>query len=87
MTVATTGHTRTFFIEGAPSNMLTANYWSMSGLRLLLPDYVDRDLHSRNRSMVVNRAEDASRLDGHHTHSKFAPCHALDLRAKVNRSK
>jgi len=37
--------------------------------------------------VVVNRAEDASRLDGHHTHSKLAPCHALDLRAKVNRCK
>jgi hypothetical protein len=37
--------------------------------------------------MVVNRAEDASRLDGHHTHSKLTPCHALDLRAKVNRCK
>src|SRR4029453_9617416 len=37
--------------------------------------------------MVVNRAEGASRLDGHHTHSKLAPCHALDLRAKVNRCK
>src|SRR5512132_296253 len=103
----------------------------MSGLSLLLPDYIDRDLHRRNRSfvlkpvcgvpilgrahsrpivrsdsismvsdrslqyvddawsvfMVVNRAEDASRLDGHHTHSKLAPCHALDLRAKVNRCK
>src|SRR5512142_2609061 len=100
----------------------------MSGLSLLLPDYIDRDLHCRNRSsvlkpvyrvsilgpahsrsivrsdsvsmvsdrslqyvdgawsvsMVVNRAEDASRLDGHHTHSKLAACHALDLRAKVN---
>src|SRR5512139_2350352 len=103
----------------------------MSGLSLLLPDYIDRDLHCRNRSsvlkpvggvpifgpahsrpivrsdsismvsdrsfqyvdgawpvfMVVNRAEDASRLDRHHTHSKLAPCHALDLRAKVNRCK
>src|SRR5512141_601351 len=103
----------------------------MSGLSLLLPDYIDRDLHRRNRSsvlkpvcgvpilgpthsrpigrgysismvsdrslqyvdgtrslfMVVNRAEDATRLDGHHTHSKLAPCHALDLRAKVNRCK
>src|SRR5919205_2836371 len=103
----------------------------MSGLSSLLPDYIDRDLHRRNRSsvlkpvcgvhilgpahsrpivlsdsismvsdrslqyvddawsvlMVVNRAEDASRLDGHHTHSKLAPCHALDLRAKVNRCK
>src|SRR5512132_973352 len=103
----------------------------MSGLSLLLPDYIDRDLHCRNRSsvlkpvcgvpilgpahsrpivrsdsismvsdrslqyvdgawsvfMVVNGAEDASRLDGHHTHSKLAPCHALDLRAKVNRCK
>jgi hypothetical protein len=37
--------------------------------------------------MVVHRAEDASRLDGHHPHSKLAPCHALDLRAKVNRCK
>ena len=32
--------------------------------------------------VVVNRAEDAARLDGHHPHSKLAPCHALDLRAK-----
>jgi hypothetical protein len=37
--------------------------------------------------MVVNRAEDAARLDGHHTHSKLAPCHALDLWAKINRGK
>ena len=103
----------------------------MSGLSSLLPDYVDRDLHGRNRSsvlkpvggvpilgpahsrsivrgdaiamvgdrslqyvdgawsafMVVNRAEDAARLDGHHTHSQLAPCHALDLRAQVNRCK
>jgi len=35
--------------------------------------------------MVVNRAEDGSRLEGHHAQSKFAPCHALDLGAKVNR--
>src|SRR6185369_2854409 len=103
----------------------------MSGLSSLWPDYIDRDLHRRNRSsvlkpvcgvpilgpahswpivgsasismvsdrslqyvdgagsvfMVVNRAKDASRLDGHHTHSKLAPCHALDLRTKVNRCK
>src|SRR6266567_950012 len=103
----------------------------MSGRSLLLPDYVDRDLHRRNRSfvlkpvsgvpilgpadsrtvvlsdsismvsdrslqyvddawsvfMVVNRTEDASSLDGHLTDSKLAPCHALDLRAKVNRCK
>src|SRR5512138_623786 len=103
----------------------------MSGLRLLLPDDIDRNLHCRNRSsvlkpmcgvpilgpahsrpivrsdsitmvgdrslqyvdgawsvsMVVNRAEDASRVDGHHTHSKLAPCHALDLGAEVNRCK
>src|SRR5512139_2495314 len=100
----------------------------MSGLSSLLPDYIDRDLHRRNRSsvlkpvcgvpilgpahsrsvvrsdsismvsdrslqyvdcawsvlMVVNRAENTSRLDGYHTHSKLAPCHALDLWAKVN---
>src|SRR5512139_2446688 len=37
--------------------------------------------------MVVNRAEDTSGLDGHHTHSKLAPCHALDLRSKVDRCK
>src|SRR5580765_3856460 len=37
--------------------------------------------------VVVNRAEDASGLDGHHTHSKLAPCHALDLETKVNRCK
>src|SRR5215217_3668128 len=103
----------------------------MSGLSLLLPNYIDRDLHRRNRSsvlkpvcgvpilgpahsrpivrsdsismvsdltlqyvddawsvfMVVNRAEDAARLDGHGTHAKLAPCHARDLRAKVNRCK
>src|SRR5512139_2809858 len=103
----------------------------MQGLSSLLPDYIDRDLHRRNRSsvlkpvcgvsilrpahsrsivrsdsismvsdrslqyvdgawsvfMVVNRTQDASRLDGHHTHSKLAPCHALDLRAKVHRCK
>ena len=102
--------------------------WQLSGLRLRLPDDIDRDLHRRDRSsvlkpvggapilgpahsrpmvrsdavsmvgdrsfqdvddawsvlMVVDRAEDASGLDGHHTHSKLAPCHALDLRAKVN---
>jgi len=101
------------------------------GPGLLLPDYINRDLHRRNRSsvlkpvcgvpilgpahprpigrsdsismvsdrslqdeddawsvfMVVHRAEDASRLDGHHPHSKLAPCHALDLRAKGNRCK
>src|SRR5512139_1770117 len=103
----------------------------MSGLSLLLADYIDRDLHRRNRSsvpkpvwgvpilgpahswpivrsdsislvsdrslqyvddawsvfMVVQRAEDAFRLDGHQTHSKLAPCHALDLGAKVDRCK
>src|SRR5574342_1219650 len=103
----------------------------MSSLSSLLPDYIDRYLHRRNRSpvlkpvcgvpilgpahsrpivrsdsismvsdrslqyvdcawsvfMVVNRSEDASRLDGHHPHSKLAPCHALDLRAEVNRCK
>src|SRR5574340_1060977 len=103
----------------------------MSNLSLLLPDNIDRELHGRNRScvlepvcgvpilgpaqprpivrsdsismvsdrslqyvdgawsafMVVNRPEDASRLEGHHTHSKLAPCHALDLRAKVHRCK
>jgi len=37
--------------------------------------------------MVVNRAEDAARLDGHQTHTKLAPCHALDLRAQVDRRK
>ena len=35
--------------------------------------------------MIVNRPEDTSRLDGHHAHSKLAPRHALDLRAKVDR--
>src|SRR5919112_5140797 len=101
----------------------------MSGPSLLLPDYIDRDLHRRNRPpvlkpvcgvpilgpahsrpvvrsdsipmvgdrplqyvddarsafMVVNRAEDASGLDGHHTHPELAPRHALDLGAEVNR--
>ncbi len=41
--------------------------------------------HARPVFMVVNRAEDASRFDGHHAHSKLAPCHALDFRAKVKR--
>src|SRR5438046_6584890 len=103
----------------------------MSGVSLVLPDYVDRDLHRRNRSsvlepvygvpilgpahsrpivrrdsismigyrsfqyvdgarsafVVVKRAEDASRLDGHHTHAKLPARHALDLRAKVNSCK
>jgi hypothetical protein len=35
--------------------------------------------------MVVKWAEDASRFDGHHTHTKLAPCHALDFKAKVKR--
>jgi hypothetical protein len=33
--------------------------------------------------MVVNWAEDASGIDGHHPHAKLAPFHALDLRAEV----
>jgi hypothetical protein len=37
--------------------------------------------------VVVNRAEDAARLDGHQTHSQLATCHARDLGAKVNRRK
>lgn len=37
--------------------------------------------------MVMNRAEDASWFDSHHTHPKLAPCHALNFRAKVNRCK
>jgi hypothetical protein len=37
--------------------------------------------------MVVERAENASRLDGHHAHAKVATCHALDLKAKVNAGK
>ena len=101
----------------------------MSGLSLLLPDYIDGDFHRRNRSsvlkpvcgvpilrpaysrpivrrdsismvgdgsleyvnharpvfMVVDWAEDGSRIEGEHTHSELAPCHALDLRAKVER--
>ncbi len=39
---------------------------------------------TRSVFVVMNRAEDASRLDSYHTHSKLTPCHALDLRAKVN---
>src|SRR5271169_2546111 len=37
--------------------------------------------------MVVNRAEDGSRLEDENTHSKLTPCHPLDLRAKVNSCK
>lgn len=37
--------------------------------------------------VVVNRAEDAAGLDGHHAHAKFAPGHALDLRSQVDRRK
>src|SRR5512141_3011947 len=44
--------------------------------------YVD---HARPVFMVVDRAEDPSRFDSHHSHSKLAPCHALDFRAKVKR--
>jgi hypothetical protein len=43
--------------------------------------YVD---DSRPVSMIVKRAEHASRFDGHSRHSKLTPCLALDLRAKVN---
>src|SRR5437588_11656450 len=94
---------------------------------LRLPDDIDRDLHRRGRSsvlepvcgvavlgpaqsrpivrrdsvamvgdrslqdvngawsalVVVNRAEDASRLEGHLTHSKLTPRHALDLRTEI----
>jgi hypothetical protein len=35
----------------------------------------------------VHRAVDGSWLEGHQTHSQFAPCHALDLGTKVNRAK
>jgi hypothetical protein len=37
--------------------------------------------------VVVNRAEDSSRLEGEHAHSKLAARHAVDLRAKVNSRK
>ena len=46
--------------------------------------YVD---DSRPVLMVVNRAEDASRLDGHHAHSKLAARHTVDFRAEVNSCK
>src|SRR5512141_2350236 len=103
----------------------------MSGLSLLLPDYINRDLHCRNRAsvlkpvdgvpilgpahsrpivrsdsismvsdrslqdvddarsvfMIMKRTEDASRLDGHHTHAQLTPRHTLDLGTKVNRGK
>jgi hypothetical protein len=108
----------------------TRSGW-LPGFVLLLINYVDRDLHRRDRSpvlepvcgvpvlgpshsrtivrsysipmvsdcslqyvdrawsafMVVNRAEDASRLNGHHAHPKLATCHTLDLGAKVDRCK
>jgi hypothetical protein len=37
--------------------------------------------------VVVNRAEHGTRLECEHAHSQLASCHALDLRAKVNRCK
>jgi len=37
--------------------------------------------------VVVNRAEDAARFDGHKPHAKLAANHAGDLQAKVNRRK
>lgn len=37
--------------------------------------------------VVVNRAEDAARRNVHHSHSKLAPSHSLDFRAKVHRRK
>jgi hypothetical protein len=35
--------------------------------------------------MVVERAEDCSRLEGEQTHSQLASFHALDLGAEVDR--
>ncbi len=37
------------------------------------------------RPLVVDRAEDASGLDGHHPHSKLVPFQALDLAREVER--
>jgi hypothetical protein len=49
----------------------------------------DRSLQDVDRAgpayVVVNRAEDAAGLDGHHSSSKLASFHALDLGGKVNR--
>ena len=38
----------------------------------------------RSAPMVVDRAEDASRLDGHHPHPKLVPGHALDLAIEID---
>jgi hypothetical protein len=39
---------------------------------------------SRSALVVMNWAEHASRLDGHHSHPKLTPFHALDLGAEIN---
>ena len=39
----------------------------------------------RSAQVVVHRAEDASRLDGHHAHAELAAFHALDLGAEIDR--
>src|SRR5512140_2397597 len=44
--------------------------------------YID---HARPVFVVVNRAEDPSWFDGHDTHSKLAPRHTFDFKAKVKR--
>jgi len=38
-------------------------------------------------SMIVDRAEDGSGLEGEHSHAKFPSSHALDFRPEVNRRK
>src|SRR5215472_9985260 len=41
--------------------------------------------HARSVDMVVNRAEDSSRFDRHHSHPKLPPRHALNFGAEVKR--
>ena len=54
----------------------------------MVGDHALQDVHgSRPANVVVNRAEDASGLDGHHPHAKLPAVHALDLGAKVDRGK
>jgi len=82
------------------NTLLMDSLWRtwLSKLRLLLPNDIDSISMVRDRPLqdvdgawpvlvVVPGAQDASRLDGHHAHPKLAACHALEFRAKVNRSR
>jgi len=52
----------------------------------MVGDHSLQDVHRAwSALVVVDRAEDASGLDGHHPHSKLVPFHTLDLAGKFDR--